>query len=230
MKIFLIIFFLLFTTPCFGAWVAEQNKVSDNNTATFDSTPDVNSLIVVVLSIWEGAIGANDISDNQSNSYTRAVYDDNAGVNVGIFYAIASTASGSFVVTNGGGQGDYAMGIHEFTGNATSSVLSQNASATGQNTAPNSGNITASGANTELFFGTQSHDGANIAQTEGSGWTELIDFPDGTSHMPVHTQWKSSSGTDASDHTIGSTQNWVCLIASFEPLAAAAARRTIPVH
>ena len=201
------------------AWSAIQNKEAAKDDATFDSTPSVNSLIVVVLSTWEGSIGASDISDNQGNTYTRAVYSDNSGVNVGIFYAIATTSSGSFVVSNDGGQGDYSIGIHEFTGNATSSVLSQNASDTGQSTTPNSGNITSSDANEELFFGTQSHDGENLAQTEGSGWTEMIDFPDGSSHMPLHTQYKTSTGTDASDHTIGDWQNWVCLIASFEPLA-----------
>lgn len=89
--------------------IPQQHKVNSaasgtSIAATFDATPAVNALIVVLIGVSHTAQttdpGALSVSDNQGNSYAdRTTQVLSNGMRSAVFTAPAATASGTFTVT-----------------------------------------------------------------------------------------------------------------------------------
>lgn len=183
--------------------VGSVNSVSK----LFTSNVTAGNLIVAFGVTNVHVIGTGAMTDDLSNTYTRDIVGAAEGPGVAIFSA-PNIAGGACTVTFNAATGNdfQSIGISEFSGAATSSVLDGTVTATGNNTAP-TGNVTTGSAG--VTVGVVSHaGGGTVTIAEGSGYTQGFEDED-TNDMPINTEFQlTAAGTRAVNWTLGSGQTW----------------------
>lgn len=151
-----------------------------STSGSFSTLPAVGNTVVVLVS-RSGSAGATiSVSDNQGNSYTKAVESPNVSTcnTSSIWYANVGTSSGTFTVTatNSGSAGSsYISAVAlEYSGLASSSLVDQTASNSGTGVGTlSSGSITTTNANDLLIGVCCSDKSSNQTWTDpGAPWTQ----------------------------------------------------------
>jgi hypothetical protein len=202
--------------------------IGDSKSHSFSSLPAVGSLVVVAVSAYPTLNGTTDlapnsVTDNQGNTYTRAVrHQQTCGAitqTVGIYYTIVQTSAGTFTVTADPTNNSDAilLSIHEYAGAAASGVLGQTNGAEGTSTTASSGNVTAS--ERSLVFGAlQECD--DTSYSPGIGFTERIDQEDNTNVQAIHTEDRTVDlGTYSATWSTSGSPSWAAVVAVFKAVS-----------
>ena len=190
---------------------------------TFGSSTGSGNMIAIGSRI--GATGRTVTgSDNKSNSYSQAKNQVQASDNHEGFahygLNISGGASHQVTISISGAAASIRMTLHEFSGIALSSALDQVNGAEGISTALNSGNVTTTQAD-ELLFGVGTN-GNERTFTAGASYLNLVTSPSGgTAKEAGENQIVSSTGTYSASFTIGTSDTWACIIATFKGAVAA---------
>lgn len=235
----ILLLFFLFSENCLADYnPVIQHKVTnpvdnaDNSAASFTSTPTVGNMIVVCVFGWRVPGGfdmpTNGVTDNQGNTYTRAVQSSlmptaNDG-SASIFYAYNVASSGTFTITvDPTGTGNYfSWSATEVAGAARSSdPKDQTTSSTGSTNTPSTGTTSATAQNNEIVFInlTTNQTGSPAVESVTPAWNEIFEQTDPINHFPGEVDYRviSSSGTQSGSWTIGNTgPRWAAAIATFK--------------
>lgn len=186
------------------------------------------SNVVAGSLIWVGIVKnsqqpvAGEVTDGQSNTYTQDT------VSAGGFYSAIYTAvagsSGALTVTYTSELSDFvSIAIAEFSpGSDTWSTTAANrrdgtpVSASGNDAAPASGNITTTTANVTVGVMTQNEGSTSI--TPGGSYTQIYENENVTNSMPISAEYKlnASSGTENATWSMGATRLWRASAAAYK--------------
>lgn len=193
----------------------------DSTSLTFDSTPGWGNAILVFFTTY-GATTVHSVVDNKGNSYAQAKQQDisaNAeGTALWWSKNIMSSATFTVTVNPGGSSCDCTLVIAEFSGvDPLADVYATNA-ATGDSTAPASGNVTTP-ANSYLLAALLTHGNTNRTLTENGSWSLIAENEGGTSNIPASAIYRvPTSGTYGASWTIGTgSSSYAAIIAAFVP-------------
>ena len=167
-------------------------------------------------------------TDSQGNTYAQAISTYDAGHSQGcaILYAINTRGNAPDTVTvNFSGAAAYlALGIHEYSGVAASSVLDGTAGTKGSGASPSSGSATTT-ANGDLIFSCSAEDarGSGDTFTAGSGFTKRVDLGVAAAYAD-EDRVQATAGSIAATWTLSPSSDWVTNMAAFK----AASASTVP--
>lgn len=212
------------------AIVRSTPKTSDAgvslSTATFAATPAVGNYIVVLISGWNaGTFGVTSVTDNQGNTYSRAgAQPASSGLcRADIWYAKATTASGTFTVTVNCGSGSYLEWIaSEVSGLAATSPADAGAEANSATGDAAVGPTATLAQTSEIVFAVAAvaNNDTNITITTPSGYTNLAINQDATATIGMEASYKIVSATTAVSaswtHDNTAQDGWVAKIATFK--------------
>ena len=175
------------------------------------------NLIVVGVETYNQTIGANAITDNYGNTYTR-VMERVVNLNhIAIFYAKNITGGSNFTVSSN--INNRTLAVHEYSGADPTNPLDQfnsNFNAANNTRALNSGNVTTT-TNGELYFGVGFGGRNNNSWTVGAGYTmrEQVTTP---LNSRIATEDKiGAAQTTAVTFTTQQNNPWAAAIATFKP-------------
>ena len=184
-------------------------------------------LIVVQVCFGGGSNLVTGIADTLGTTYTLAQFQAGLNVSGAIYYGLAPSGGGANAVqvTLSAAAAFRRLAIHEYSGNATASVLDQVNSAAHDSTppanAPDSGNVTTT-ADGELIFGCWHMDqGGDVTVTAGSGFTKREDYQHANAPASTEDKVQTSAGTTKADFALSGDVRWVCLVATFKAAAGA---------
>lgn len=183
---------------------------------TLDSTPIPGSLIVVGFTVFSASQPVL-VTDNQGNTYARAVDANDSGSQnwATIFYVPNCAASGTFTVSTT--QGDGTMIVAEYQ-HASASTVDLTSAANGSSTQPLA---TISPANhlNELLVGVVYTDGSGLTQVPLAGWSMRANETDNsTNERQAFTDRIAGLGTYTAGLSSGYTGAWAVAVASFVPV------------
>src|SRR4029077_19969080 len=159
-------------------------------------------------------------SDTQGNAYSQAIktYDSGHRQGIAILYAtnIKGGASNQVTVTFSGAVAYLALGIHEYSSLATTSVLDGIAGTTGSGSSPSSGSATTT-ASGDLIFGIAAEDstGHGDTFTAGSGFTKRVDLGNAAAYAD-EDQTQISAGSIGATWTLAPSSSWIAGFAAFK--------------
>lgn len=184
-------------------------------TLAYSSNTTAGSLLIVAVR-QSGTGGTCTISDSQSNTYVNnAINSTFTSDKLFVAYALNTTGGANTVTCTFGASVAMRWAIHEYSGLASSSALDQSNVTTGNNTAPDSGNITTTVANELLFSACGC--GANSTFTVGANYTLREQIPAGANgKLATEDRIVSATGTYSAPYTISGTTTWGDAILSFK--------------
>ena len=212
----------------------------NSSAASFASLPAAGNSIIILVTCWNIAIAAAEVTDNQSNTYARDAYigpnqpASPQAATCGIFSDIEiGSPSGTFTITiNPGNATDYFewVGV-EFSGLLDASALDITATNAGTDNSPLvSGGTT--NQNDELWVGVcaLTDELTDIGFDFPAGWTQLGNLvQDAATTIAFLSGYKivSSTGTLAFDggttaYTATLANGWVIAAAAYKAVVAAA--------
>ena len=227
------------------AFVQKTSRITgssvDSASGSFSSLPSAGNFIVVGISVFNSSadLPAGCVTDNQGNTYTRAVRGPVHATNTvpAIFYAEnIGSPSGTFTVTvDPSGTGNYIeFSAAEFSAMATSSSLDKTQTNEGDSATPTSGTTAATTQADELVLA--------VLATGNSSSALGIDLPSGFTNITINQdesatvghsfdyQIIAATGTQLADwgSVVVSNDPWSACIATFKAAggAAAVSRRT----
>ena len=187
--------------------------------AAFNSTTTTGNAIL--LGVTYGNVNPTiSVTDSQGNTYAQAIktYDSSHNQGCAIFYALNITGGASHRVTVhfGSSVAYLALGIHEYTGIASSSALDVTAGKIGYGTALSSGSATTT-ANGDLIFGCGVEDsqGSGDTFTAGSGFTKRMDLGN-TAAYADEDQVQIAAGLIAATWTLSPSRSWIADMAALK--------------
>jgi len=209
------------------AWVQSRQQTGGGTTTTvraYASNVGANNLLTCAISSGGPSAPASGVTDSQGNTWTQAgtATQASGGDYIQIFYAIAGSSAADTVTVTfpGSSQGD-TITIHEFSGNATSSVLDNTTAAIGTSTTPASGALTPSVNGCLLFVAEVDPAADGTTYTAGTDFT--IDQTQLTSStlQRIGTEYyiQPTAASHNGNFTIGASAAWACKLAIFKPLA-----------
>ena len=187
-------------------------------TLVFGSNVTNGNLIVVVVYCYdEDKVGAAQVSDTRSNSYsfiTGTLDDDASNTYTRAFYApVGSTGACTISLTPV--TTEYLAAVAwELSGVETSSPVDDASVATGTGTSVNSGSVSTSQDTVLLGCMTQTSDFADpgVTMTPGASYTQDREHEASSNNIPYndcHRTTNPGSGTYSVDWTLGSSQTWL---------------------
>jgi len=194
-----------------------QSTVAHGATsATFGSAVTSGNLIVVGITAYNQTLASNQITDNCSDTYTKAAEAINGTDHAAIYYAKNVHGGASCQVSSGSVDGTIA--IHEYSGVSTSNALDKTNTSTGSSNAPTSGNVTTS-TSSELYFGVAWSNNSGDTWTAGSGYTLRQQETDNNTYERLATEDAviSSASTTAARFKVTTSDSWADAIATFNP-------------
>lgn len=234
----LVVLLGLTALPVWSATALVQRKLSKNDfgdtTLEIVMGSDVTAGNLLVLGVeWSTGVATITVADSQSNTWTEGQSLVSGSVmDVSGWYAKDVAAGATTVtVTFSSAPSRQHGAVHEVSGADTSAPFDQS-TAQGQSNpgtgtdAVTSGNVT-TGEDGEYIFGMTSDANAQLANTEGTGYT-LGETVTGTAD---EHQIQTSAGSIAATFTIPGFANPTTMIMTFKESAAAPAprRRVIPI-
>ena len=207
--------------------------------ASFASLPAAGNFIAVRAWGWHSGgtfdLTATGCTDNQGNTYTRAVWLAKPNAGVAIYYAAnIGTPSGTFTITVSPADASGNIIIieaSEYSGVATITPLDVTASSSGNSGEPHSGTTAAAAKNDQLLVAVaESNNSHPQTWTTPTDWTERVLETDNSTYQGGQGIERiiSAAGTRAAQFDVsGATAIWAACIAAFN--AAAAAGDAIPV-
>ncbi len=219
---------LFMATPCFGAVShVQQASFSDVSGSTYTSfsatfnSPTTSGNAIIFGITFGNTPSTITVTDSAGNTYTQAVrtYDSRHNQGGAIFYSTNTMGVSSLTVTVSfsSGVNFLALGIHEYSGVATSAPLDVATGTTGSGTSPSSGSVTTT-ANGDLIFGVAVEDAAGSSDsfTAGSGFTKRVDRGDVAAYAD-EDQVQASAGTINGTWTLApSGLDWIADMAAFK--------------
>ena len=194
----------------FGAHVQSSGVDSGNGTSAalaFASNNTANNTIIVVARIG-GASQNPGISDSIGNTYVVVEnYENSAGDTHVCWYATNIVAGANTCTLTNASSGTRRWIILEYEGKM---LLDQHTHGTATGTAPDSGNVTTVVA-TELIFGSAVVSGS-VSFTAGSNFTERQEI---STKISCEDRVVTSTGTYNATFTLGASDPWSCLVATF---------------
>lgn len=201
---------------------------------SFGTAPAAGSLLVVMIATYDNsggdAHGITSVTDNQGNTYTRAVEIINPGSGQHewstIFYAKNIASSGTFTITLTGANGSsnyYSFGVVEVIGADTTAPLDQTSTNTGTSTTPTAIGITTTVAN-EYVASAISLAANATSITVPTGYTSRFSEPADSPHQAGAGAEKirTTTGTETPVWTVGASVQWTVAMASFKAAVATA--------
>ena len=209
------------------AWSRVQYRqgaaaAADSFALAFSSNVTVGSLLVHSIADDNNAGNTTVVSDSKSNTYAQAgtVLTQSTG-HLFIYYAMNAVAGATTVTNNPlGSSANIRLAIHEYAGIALTSALDQTAGTTGNSSAPNSGNTSATTNAIDLVFGGMTHYSSTQTITPGVTFSEIQEIED-ASIMPFSTEDKGvvATGAQAANWTTGADVLWMARVACFKEAA-----------
>ncbi len=222
----------LLATPCFGAVShVQQASNSDVTAKTYTSfsaefsTPTTSGNAILVGVTYGNVNPAITVTDSQGNTYVQAIniYDSSHRQGSAIFYALNITggASNQITVKFNSSVAYLAVGIHEYTGFATSSALDVTSAIRGSGNSVSSGPATTT-AGGDLVFGCGVEDvqGSGDTFTAGSGFTKRADLGIAAGYAD-EDQVQGAAGSIAATWTLSPSRNWIAAMAAFKAASGA---------
>jgi len=222
----------LLATPCFGAVShIQQASNSDVTSKTYTSfsaefsTPTTSGNAILVGVTYGNVNPAITVTDSQGNTYVQAIniYDSSHRQGSAIFYALNITggASNQITVKFNSSVAYLAVGIHEYTGFATSSALDVTSAIRGSGNSVSSGPATTT-AGGDLVFGCGVEDvqGSGDTFTAGSGFTKRADLGIAAGYAD-EDQVQGAAGSIAATWTLSPSRNWIAAMAAFKAASGA---------
>lgn len=225
----LLSFLVFLAAPAWGA-VAFVQKVPNTTTATHFSgtsaqtmaiTPTAGNLLVVVVTVAGSTNPTNTVTvaDSDSVSYTAAGNATTSGGlgRVSIFYRPNVTSGAKTItITPSATPASpvWAVEVMEYVGVDTTPTVTT-ASAIGSSTAPTVSVTPTAGAS--LYIAATGSGNATVTSyTSGAGWTQRYSDPSNSPNPPnASEEITSATGAQTATWTLGTSQSWVAVIASF---------------
>ena len=197
---------------------------------TFNSSPTSGNLVVVAISLWNGASGlsVSNVTDNQASTNTYHKIQEQYIVNKGNFQSLwyadninAGNPSTFTVTVTPSANANITVAIHEYTSIASSPLdqFTQGKYSGAGGTAADSGATAATAQANELLFGSSSiNDSSSVAVTPGANYTRRQDQNDNSNSESIHTEDQNVSATGAyhATWTYASSVKWGAQIATFK--------------
>lgn len=200
-----------------------QSKIDNaNSSISFNSTPTVGNLVVVVVARYPTVPSPTEVTDNKGNTYTRAVVASSpAGSpndSVAIYYAKNISSSGTFTVSYAGGG---TISILEYSGADTTAPLDLTSGGTGNSTTPDSGSVTTTG-NGKLFIGAAWSNRDGDAWAANNGFTLRQSETNNSFRERLAVADKvGNAQTTSARFTVTSSDTWAAVVATFKPATTA---------
>ncbi len=179
--------------------------------ATFGSTTTTGSLIVAVYHAYAAnvAVAGGDITDSNSNTYSTTTSAMGVAACISAYYNNAGTRGASHAVTgnlvNASGESDN-LAMIEITGQHASTPYDTTTAATSTDlTSPYDVTAAAAISGTQIaIYGTTIDSGNNNAFTNPTGYSNIINQPDGITALVSYAGYKlNETGTP----TVGATSS-----------------------
>lgn len=205
-----------------------QAGYADSFTLAFNSNVTSGNLLTIAGGVWNG----NDVTsiphtDSVGTSYTTLLGSatGNTPIKPWITYGIAGGSGANTITIDPNGVGRaVSFTIAEWSDIDATPLDVNGGNSTGSSTTPSDG-ITTTAADTVVLGVVVHGHGGDIAITEntGGGWTLLGEI-ESVSLAPHNAQYQvfSSAGAKTASWTIGASQSWCAMTASFEKATAAA--------
>lgn len=205
-----------------------QTKTSQGNgtgavATTMDSNVVVgNTLIVQTITGGPGGILTTSITDNRGNTYVQfgTTRTTPGGASIQLWYAKITTG-GSLVVTTHQGNpiSSCLQHVQEVSGLNTTTPQDQVTSITGNSTTPSGGSITptVNGAYLVSGFCDDGADSISIGGTPGWSLDESSTINSTGFRNGIESKVQTAIAAETGPWTIGSSEAWAAVIASFKP-------------
>lgn len=187
-------------------------------TSSIGTTTTGNLMVVCCASNSATSNDFSSVTDNKSNTYTRAKSQPGNATDVEIWYAanITGGASHTVTATTTNGFRNVALVAQEYSGAATTTPLDQTAGATGTSATPSSGATATTTQADEMVFGALVVE-ASDAISLGSGFSNLGTNTGIASLRPAaESMIISSTGAQTATFGIAASQPWNCAVATFK--------------
>jgi hypothetical protein len=214
----------------------DVNTGVSSGAATFGSNVTAGNMIVVVISLYRSSGGSpsvTSITDTLGNTYAPVIEDImvvDALAYAGIWRAFNILGGANTVTVNVAGTNDLTFTITEASGALTTDPNDASNSAEGNSQAPSVSLTTVDGD--PGVFGGFIYLGTTRSMTAGSGYATLAEDENGSSNMPLHSEFQAfaSSGAKTVDGALGTAvADWLMVAASFKA-AGGAPRRWLLVQ
>ncbi len=212
-------------TSCLPTLVQKQSNISGNQnstsvSATFQSAPTANDLLVAIVGTYDPTI-----TIHQPNGWSNAINESGASGVSGmpgqaIFYKVAGSSESSTVTVTVSSGTHMGLQIYEYSGVTT---LDQTESLTGTSKTPSSGSITTTQA-TELLIAGVVIQGQTSFSLWTNSFTEEFDFQNTTGSSGSRCSYAgadrivAATGTYSTTATTTASGAWRGQIATFKGL------------
>lgn len=222
-----------------AAFGATQNLIQSSGTAvlgigstsvSWGANTTTGNLIVVGVALTNAAVlgTVTSITDNQSNTYTKAVAGTQSSLGdvlgVELWYA-TNIVGGAGSVTVNHTIDNCAMFAREYTGYTTLDVTN---SALGSSTTPNSGTSAATTRASELVVIVTGDDkGATQTWAAAGNYVDMIGTATTLTGLSMEDQFITTTGAQTGTLTLGAAANWDALLATFYQISGNKAYRSL---
>lgn len=221
------------------AYVRDTGRITgggvDSASGSFAALPAAGNAVQVLYSVWRSGgatVSAGGITDNQSNTYSKADEGAIGSICAGIFYdEDIGSPSGTFTVTiNPDLASAYIEAVAiEVSGVADSSSLDQHNNATGNSSTPTVTSGTTAQADEFAVGALVVDDGSDAGIDTAAGWTTAHLHQSSGDTISAYQAYKvlSATGTQTFDGgTLSSSVNWAIVVATFKGAASGSATLT----
>ena len=190
-------------------------------TATTGSIGTTTTGNLMVVCCASNSATSNDfasVTDNNSNTYSRAKSQPGNGTDVEIWYCHNFTGGASHTVTatTTNAFRNVAVVAQEFSGAVTSASLDQTAGATGTGTSQSSGATSTTTQADEMVFGAMVAEASDTISL-GAGFSNLgINTGIASVRPAAESMIISSTGAQTATFSTAGSLNWNCAVATFK--------------
>jgi unsaturated rhamnogalacturonyl hydrolase len=196
-----------------------SGKSYTSYSATFSSATTGGNAVILGIT-YGNANPTITASDSQGNAYTQAIktYDSGHRQGCAIFYAmsIKGGSADSVTVNFSSAVAYLAMGVHEYSGVATSAALDGTAGNMGSGSSLSSGAATTTAIGDLIFgCGVEDSTGQGDTFTAGSGFTKRVDLGKAAAYAD-EDQVQNAMGSIAVSWTLAPAGSWISDLAAFK--------------